>query len=179
MSAWLIDWCLTSSLAEGWADCYIEKREMDKVGRFCLATGNQRTLLPKHTHHELKQLFVFVQRDRHLTFFWRDTLSVIENSDLSKKRVHITSIHCFKIFSLFFLNISIKLFFFWRDTLSVIENSDLSKKWVHIHLYVDQDNSTFFIDGRQKRTFVSNIEIKQGATVDLNITLGGKLDTSI
>ena len=54
----------------------------------------------------------------------------------------------------------------------------MSKKWFHIHLSVDQDNSTVFIDGQQKQTFVSNIEIKQGTTVDLNITLGGKLDTS-
>jgi hypothetical protein len=38
---------------------------------------------------------------------------------------------------------------------------------------------SFFIDGQQKQTFVSNLEIKQGQTVDLNITLGGKLDTSI
>ena len=59
------------------------------------------------------------------------------------------------------------------DTSSVAENSDLSKKWFHIHLSVDQDNSTVFIDGQQKQTFVSNIEIKQGTTVDLNITLGG------
>jgi hypothetical protein len=55
----------------------------------------------------------------------------------------------------------------------------LSKKWYHIHLSVDQDNSTVFIDGQQKQTRVSNIEIKQGTTVDLNITLGGKLETSI
>jgi hypothetical protein len=65
LSAWLIDWCLTPSLTGGWADCYIEKWEMDKVGRFCLATGNQRTLLPRRAHHELNQLFFFVQRDRH------------------------------------------------------------------------------------------------------------------